>query len=1169
MSFGLARWQQRHQIFGRASEGWDRIRGRDSGFGGIAGEIDDAPWKTAEQLVANQPDEGPLHQPIHGQTIPVFRGTISRVAPIFWVKGPEDRNVSTLLEGKEGPKVGTRTQTYMGTELGICADVAVAVARNEFQKTGKLLTVKADETLIYDARSGGPTSGRYELTIYDGLDNDFEPVMLAEDGEDNTPAYHGLIYLFFKNFNVEDYGNRIPIFTVEWSDTPEAVTTDSTLPLIANDPPYNLNTTNSLLCYDQALNRFYTWYGHDDDASAVHLGITDFSAGEETSLIPLTNKPNASINAIRGACAIPGTGLFLCSSSENGTSPYWYLLVDAETGLVIDSLATSGEDVEWIGAQPLVGGTSSRYIAAGRTLGTALDMPVAFMEVDVSAGTLTHLDPGQSGVGDGTQTHVTTGFSDSTATVFYVAQQSGKVYEARLTEAEPPVYTEVYNSGLTVRGIYYDQQGDAVILTVADGSTRKALRVDPTDGSLVWTATVPGNATQGYTVMPGGGAYNSLFDHLVNVATHRLRAGYALVVDRGSFVADEFLGLMDLADGSITGLGQIGAWADHYDQITGKIFRGYDASFQHWRTLASSLFGPGQVPIAEVLTDFSTYDGLLTDAQVSTVGLDGYYCYGLRFDRDTDLIPVIDRINELYGIDKVETGTGVKFVKKARDAEFAVDVEIAGADLVESRADEITTIITSRRKSETEIPTEIELQFLDKDADYNIGKISASRPTGAFRSTASTLRKTLSVPLALTSQLAAELLSPVLYQHVTGQVTHNLSLRRKHLAVEPSDILQVTADGFTRVLKALRVVKRPDNVQDITAEEYLTAADTTITAATTSLQTRPVLGEGHARYIHLDGPLLRYKHDLGGAGLVSYAMLTSRGQDNWPGATLWRREAGVDWESVFGIGATTPTLAVALAALPAAPWPFETDTTNTLDVRVLTGSDSDIASVTNLEMLNGANQALLGRPGRWMKLAWQNATANADGTITLDTFLQGMTGTEGFQGTSVAGDFFVPININHINAVSYDTGDLDEAFNYKAVGKGVDFDTVAIDTHTISGAAEKPYAPSNLDAVIDGSDIDISWVRRTRLSAPWKNNGSAVEAPLGESTELYKVEILDGPAGSVLRTFDDVTTEAKTYAAADITTDFGSMPAALSFKVYQWSAVVGWGYAAEATVPLA
>ncbi len=107
-------------------------------------------------------------------------------------------------------------------------------------------------------------------------------------------------------------------------------------------------------------------------------------------------------------------------------------------------------------------------------------------------------------------------------------------------------------------------------------------------------------------------------------------------------------------------------------------------------------------------------------------------------------------------------------------------------------------------------------------------------------------------------------------------------------------------------------------------------------------------------------------------------------------------------------------------------------------------------------------------------------------------------------------------------------------------------------SRTISGEAEKIPQPCQLAAVIDGSDLDLSWVRRGRIGVVWDDDGDFT-TPLGETLEQYVIRIKDAPGGSVLRTFtvDDATT--KTYLDADITTDFGSMPAELTYDIRQVS----------------
>ena len=69
--------------------------------------------------------------------------------------------------------------------------------------------------------------------------------------------------------------------------------------------------------------------------------------------------------------------------------------------------------------------------------------------------------------------------------------------------------------------------------------------------------------------------------------------------------------------------------------------------------------------------------------------------------------------------------------------------------------------------------------------------------------------------------------------------------------------------------------------------------------------------------------------------------------------------------------------------------------------------------------------------------------------------------------------------------------------------------------------------------------------------------------PLSEESELYEVDILDG--STVVRTIK-ISSPTASYSAADQTTDFGSAQSSIDVKIYQLSAVVGRGYAAEAAV---
>lgn len=99
-------------------------------------------------------------------------------------------------------------------------------------------------------------------------------------------------------------------------------------------------------------------------------------------------------------------------------------------------------------------------------------------------------------------------------------------------------------------------------------------------------------------------------------------------------------------------------------------------------------------------------------------------------------------------------------------------------------------------------------------------------------------------------------------------------------------------------------------------------------------------------------------------------------------------------------------------------------------------------------------------------------------------------------------------------------------------------------------------------AVVNGSDIDLSWDWRSRLHTGSVLPGSD-NNPAGEATLALEIDIMDG---AIVKRTLTATTNSKTYLDADIITDFGSMPTSLTFRVYQMSTLVGRGYVAERTV---
>ena len=194
-------------------------------------------------------------------------------------------------------------------------------------------------------------------------------------------------------------------------------------------------------------------------------------------------------------------------------------------------------------------------------------------------------------------------------------------------------------------------------------------------------------------------------------------------------------------------------------------------------------------------------------------------------------------------------------------------------------------------------------------------------------------------------------------------------------------------------------------------------------------------------------------------------------------------------------------------------------------------------------------------------IQFQNAELLSPYRYRLTNLLRGRLGTEHQISAHAAGERFIFLG-DGLFGVNAGVEAVGLSRKYKAVSVGSTLNATSAADFIFGGQCLKPYAPVHITGSRDGSNnLDIGWVRRTRVNGGWRDN---VDAPLNAESELYDVEIMNG--GTVVRTFSNISTSAQTYTALEQTSDFGSPQSAVSVKIYQRSAVVGRGIAGQATV---
>jgi hypothetical protein len=391
--------------------------------------------------------------------------------------------------------------------------------------------------------------------------------------------------------------------------------------------------------------------------------------------------------------------------------------------------------------------------------------------------------------------------------------------------------------------------------------------------------------------------------------------------------------------------------------------------------------------------------------------------------------------------------------------------------------------------------------------------------------------------------------------------TAQFALSDKYAKLEPADVYTPQDnDGNSYRLRAVRF-SYADGVKSVEWElDDTTALVETGLTDTNYTPSVEIVPPGVAGVIPLDIPLQRVQDD--NAGYLAAVKCSDESRVYYlesPSDTTYTEVAQFPIDAVFG----------GVSSITGAPSIVATDTGCSVTVDV---GDGTLASITDATLLldNTANRFVIGAYGREVIGQFRDCTLSAPGVYVLSGFLWGLCGTGQYVNDLTAGDHFCVLNesggVKHIDRTSAQLG---VAHYIKAVPERRSQASITGETFTNSGVALKPLVGINPHAERDAGsgDITLTWDRQTRY--PTRFGGDLGDScPLGEESEQYRVRLYtDNTFATLVRTFDVVTTSEVTYTSAQRTTDSHTpITAALYVDVRQISAVVGEGYALQATL---
>ncbi len=241
------------------------------------------------------------------------------------------------------------------------------------------------------------------------------------------------------------------------------------------------------------------------------------------------------------------------------------------------------------------------------------------------------------------------------------------------------------------------------------------------------------------------------------------------------------------------------------------------------------------------------------------------------------------------------------------------------------------------------------------------------------------------------------------------------------------------------------------------------------------------------------------------------------------------------------------------AALPPGP-SGRIDRANGVRLHLL---DGELASVSRLQMLNGANAlAVRSVNGGWELLQFETALESGPSSWLLTGLLRGQLGTEDAAAAgSVSGAYAVLLD-EAVTPAGLQASEIGLTLNWRVAPSGFLLDsTTAVSWSGAGGVrALTPMAPFHLSGKGNSTGgFDFSWIRRGRIDA---DSWLGADIPLGELAENYRVRVFR-TNGYLVRE-STVASPAWTYPQADMLADFPS-PSAFDISVAQLSVAMGEG----------
>lgn len=395
------------------------------------------------------------------------------------------------------------------------------------------------------------------------------------------------------------------------------------------------------------------------------------------------------------------------------------------------------------------------------------------------------------------------------------------------------------------------------------------------------------------------------------------------------------------------------------------------------------------------------------------------------------------------------------------------------------------------RKSNEKIPSVLNINYYDTDGGIDTDKQTSDRS----HDTRGEGEENINSPLVMTADFAAKLAvvkHKILVEERKGEQT--LKLPDNYLDLTVGDVV-VYLDDRLRIDE----IKLDDGEQELKLSFDRKSAYNSSVFGVPPVPPPPIVsvvpGVTHIEFI--DCPIL----SAGDDEQLGFYVAISGERTSWRGAKI---EMSIDGGATFIDSRTSSVSAVigeSTIALPAARVDVP-DYANVLTVEILTPGVV-LEGQTLASMMSRQNKAIIGDE----IINFGTATEVSPGIWELSDLLRGRLGTSA--AAHSIGERFVLLQRNYIEYVAADLYSLGQPLTFKATSVGSATETLI--TRTFNGVSQLERAPGYLNAVIDGANIDISWIGTGRL-------GGRGSVQMGRYFVGYRVYVNGSPTDTASQT---------------------------------------------------